>query len=277
MKLKRVLTALIGFPFVVALLVLGNNYVFDAICSIIALISMNEYIKCTSKKVKVIRWISYLCAGCVGIVPLLPTEAFHLVFGIGIPVLLLILFMHVIATNMKITFEDISYTLIGILYIFGFMVFLPLIYSNTFGKNAEHQMLGKALIWFVLTTAWGTDMLAYFIGMRFGKNRFSKVSPKKSVEGCIGGIIGAILFTLLFTFGFNYFLGYEISYIVMTVIAIVLSIIGQIGDFSASVIKRHFEIKDFSELFPGHGGMLDRIDSVMYIAPFAYLLLTICL
>ena len=72
-------------------------------------------------------------------------------------------------------------------------------------------------------------------------------------------------------------MGTEISYLTIGIISVVLSFVGQVGDFSASVIKRSFEIKDFSELFPGHGGMIDRIDSVMYIAPFAYLLLTNCL
>ena len=68
-------------------------------------------------------------------------------------------------------------------------------------------------------------------------------------------------------------MGLSISYLTIAVISAVLSVIGQVGDFAASVIKRHFEIKDYSNMFPGHGGMLDRIDSVMFIAPYAYLLL----
>ena len=109
--------------------------------------------------------------------------------------------------------------------------------------------------------------------MKFGKHKFSKVSPKKSIEGCVAGIFGAILTSLLYTLALNTFAGLSISYLTMGLICAVLSVVGQVGDFAASVIKRHFEVKDYSNIFPGHGGMLDRIDSVMFIAPFAYLLL----
>jgi len=90
----------------------------------------------------------------------------------------------------------------------------------------------------------------------------------------IAGKIGRVLFNLFFCLIFKKFGSYGLSYITTGVIALLLSIIGQVGDFSASVIKRYFNVKDFSELFPGHGGMIDRIDSVIFIAPFAYFLLT---
>ena len=170
---------------------------------------------------------------------------------------------------MKISFEQIVYTLFGIAYIVGFLIFIPLLYGY------EGKISGKLLIWLILCASWGTDVFAYYIGCKFGKHRFSKVSPKKSLEGCIGGAFGAVLLTLVFVYIYNTYLGCNISYVIMGIVACALSIIGQIGDFSASVIKRNFDIKDFSELFPGHGGMLDRIDSLMFIAPFAYLLFSI--
>ena len=89
--------------------------------------------------------------------------------------------------------------------------------------------------------------------------------------------MGAIIANLIFTIIINNYFNVEISYLFILIISVVLSIIGQIGDFAASSIKRYFEVKDFSELFPGHGGMIDRIDSVIFIAPFAYFLLTIFL
>ena len=82
---------------------------------------------------------------------------------------------------------------------------------------------------------------------------------------------------MLYTLVLNKVCGAEISYLIIGFASIILSVIGQIGDFSASVIKRYFEVKDFSNMFPGHGGMLDRIDSVMFIAPFAYLLFLVIL
>ena len=101
------------------------------------------------------------------------------------------------------------------------------------------------------------------------------ISPNKTVEGCVAGCIGAITLNLVYAYFLNKFGNFEISYVTVGTIALILSIIGQIGDFSASVIKRYFNVKDFSELFPGHGGMIDRIDSVIFIAPFAYFLFTI--
>lgn len=271
MSIKRVLTALIGFPIVVLVLVLGNKYIIDFLCAGIAGIAMYEFIKCVSKKAKVISWISYFSVACIALIHIIPSGIINMVIPFLIPILLAILFLHVIISNMKITFEDITYTLIGILYIFSFCVFLPL----TYGIDGE--ISGKILIWYIIFSAWGTDVFAYLIGKNFGKTKFSKVSPNKSVQGCLAGIAGATIINLIFTIVLNLCFGFEISYTIITIISIILSVIGQVGDFSASVIKRFFEVKDFSELFPGHGGMIDRIDSVMFIAPFAYLLLTVLL
>lgn len=273
MNVKRILTALIGFPIVVCVLAFGNKYIIDVILAVIALISMNEYIKCASNKAKVIPWISYLCVASIAFIHVVPLSVINFIATLGVPILLLILFFHVIVTNMKTTFKDISYTLIGILYVLCFIMFISLTYG------IEGNISGKILVWYIMFSAWGTDTFAYLFGksLGFGKTKFSKVSPNKSIEGCVAGAIGAVLVCLLYTFGINHYFGFEISYFMIAIISLVLSIVGQIGDFSASVIKRYFEVKDFSNLFPGHGGMLDRIDSVMFIAPFAYLLLTMFL
>lgn len=270
MNVKRILTALIGLPIVFCILVFGNKYMLDAILAVIAVISMNEYIKCSSKEANVVAWVSYLCVASIAFIHIVPSDVINFVATLGTPILLLVLFFHVIVTNMKITFKDISYTLIGILYILGFLMFLSLTYG------IEGKVSGKILVWYIMIAAWGTDTFAYLAGrtLGLGKTKFSKVSPNKSIEGCIAGTLGAIILCLIYTFGINKYFGLEISYGLITIISLVLSIVGQIGDFAASVIKRHFEVKDFSNLFPGHGGMLDRIDSVMFIAPFAYLLLT---
>lgn len=273
MNMKRILTALIGFPIVLCILIFGNKYILDVILAAIAIVAMNEYIKCASEKAKVISWVSYLCVASIAFIHIVPVSVINFIATLGTPILLLILFFHVIVTNMKITFKDISYTLIGILYILCFIMFFALTYG------AEGHISGKILIWYIVISSWGTDTSAYLFGktLGFGKTKFSKVSPNKSIEGCIAGLIGAVILCLIFTFGINQYFGLEISYLAIAIISLALSIIGQIGDFSASVIKRHFEVKDFSSLFPGHGGMLDRIDSLMFIAPFAYLLLTMFL
>ena len=134
---------------------------------------------------------------------------------------------------------------------------------------------GKILIWYAIFAAWGTDIFAYFVGRAFGKHKFSKVSPKKSIEGCIGGTIGSVVLMLIYTYFINKYLGMNYSYLFILGIGIILSLVGQIGDFAASTIKRFVDIKDYSNLIPGHGGMLDRIDSLIFLAPFAYALFTL--
>jgi len=267
MDFKRILTAIIGFPLVTIILILGNKYVIDIAIAIIAIIAMYEYTKCAeNKEIKIVSWIGYLILASISLIHIVPLKFLLYSTIIGLPILLLVLFLHVIISDMKITFKDISFTLIGVLYIFGFFVFLPIVYGM------EENISGKVLIWYILFAAWGTDVFAYIVGKRIGKTKFSKVSPNKSIEGCIAGIFGAMIGSILYTVCLNQIGGYEISYVVIGIMSCVLSVIGQIGDFSASVIKRYFDVKDFSNLFPGHGGMIDRIDSVMFIAPYAYVL-----
>ena len=165
---------------------------------------------------------------------------------------------------MKINIIDISVTLFGMAYVLVFFSFIALIR----GLNK-----GNLLVWYIFMAAWGTDILAYLVGKYLGKHKFSEISPKKTIEGCIGGLIGAILFVLVYTVFLNTVFNTNLNYILMTSYAIIWSILGQIGDFAASTIKRYTGIKDYSNLLPGHGGMLDRFDSVIFIAPFAYILL----
>ena len=150
------------------------------------------------------------------------------------------------------------------------MVFFTMFLALIFGMEK-----GRVLIWYALLSAWGSDVFAYLIGKYFGKHKFSKVSPKKSIEGCIGGTIGAVILMLIYTYVINKYFGMNYSYLFIAGIGIILSLIGQIGDFSASSIKRFVDIIDYSNLIPGHGGMLDRIDSLIFLAPFAYALFTL--
>ena len=263
---KRVSSALIGFPLVAAIMILGNKYVISIGFAIIAIISMNEYLLAVSKKSRPISWVAYLACALISLVCLIPQTMYSSVILGAIFTILLILFARVIITEMKNNFNDLAYTLVGIIYIPVFLSTIAML------RNLEH---GKILIWYVIFAGWATDVFAYAIGKRFGKHKFSKVSPKKSIEGCIAGTIGAIAVTLTYTYFINTYSAVEYSYIYIAIITLILSIVGQIGDFAASAIKRYVNIKDYSNLIPGHGGMLDRIDSIMFIAPFAYILLSL--
>ncbi|MBP5472165.1 MAG: phosphatidate cytidylyltransferase [Lachnospiraceae bacterium] len=130
------------------------------------------------------------------------------------------------------------------------------------------------LIWIVLITSWGCDTLAYCSGMLFGRHHpFGQLSPKKSTEGCIGGIIGSAVIGLLFgIFYVKRFLPVPYVEWRLALICGVGALMGMVGDLAASGIKRNNNIKDFGKLIPGHGGIMDRFDSMILCAPAAYIL-----
>lgn len=284
MSIKRLLTAIIGLPIIILICIFGNKYIVDVLIALVAIISLREYFKATSKEIKPISWIGYLLAACISLIHVVNLEIILIFLCIAIPSLLLILFLHIIISDMKINLKDVAFSFLGILYIISFTVFIPLIYgldgSKTVGIVSDGNLesftstaiSGKYLIWILVLTTWGSDIFAYLIGRYFGKHKFSKVSPNKTIEGCTAGIVGAIIITLIYTFCINKFSGLNLSYLAMGIIGFILSIIGQIGDFAASTIKRYFDIKDFGNAFPGHGGFIDRIDSVIFTAPFAFCL-----
>ena len=263
MDIKRITSGLLGFPLVVIVLLMRNKIVVDVALAIIALIAMNEYLNAVSRVSKPVKWISYISCLSIAFIHIIPIEYLKMIVTLFVPSILIILFTQVVVTEMKTSFKDISYTFIGIFYVVFFIMFVAAINGM---KN------GNILIWFALSAAWGTDVFAYLVGKKFGKHKFSKVSPKKSIEGCFGGTLGAVTLIFIFTYLSNRFWGMNFSYLYMGIVGIILSIIGQIGDFAASSIKRFVDIKDYSNLIPGHGGMLDRIDSLIFLAPFAYAL-----
>ena len=152
--------------------------------------------------------------------------------------------------------EDITSTLFGLLYVVFFSYHIVLI------DQSEHRIL----IWLVFLAAFGTDIMAYFTGMALGKHKLCpNLSPKKSVEGAVGGTLGSVVFCGLF----GYFLVDGMLW-QCVIIGLVGSIAAQLGDLSASAFKRQMGIKDYGNLIPGHGGILDRFDSVLFTAPLIY-------
>ena len=125
---------------------------------------------------------------------------------------------------------------------------------------------GEAMLWLMFIGTWASDSFAYFVGSKMGRQLLCEnISPKKTVEGFVGAVIGTTLVVFLighFFFGFNFLL--------MTPLGIALSIFGSLGDLVESTLKRYVNIKDSGRLIPGHGGVLDRFDSILFNAPLAY-------
>lgn len=261
---KRVASSVIGFPIVALLLLLGNQLTIDITFAIVAIICLKEFYSAfENKNIKPMKSIGYCMAILIAFLHVIPQDYIITYSKFVMPVIITILFIKIIITQMKVNLVDMAITLFSILYITGFLTFIPLT------RSLPH---GKLFIWYIFFVAWGTDTFAYLVGVKFGKHKFTSISPKKSIEGSIGGIIGATAICSLYTYYLNNFQGLNINYLYIIISGIVLSILSQIGDLSASSIKRFNNVKDFGNLIPGHGGILDRIDSVIFIAPWIYLI-----
>lgn len=154
--------------------------------------------------------------------------------------------------------EDALATITGIFYVVFFSFHMVLVDQS----GPETHLL----VWIVIFSAFGTDIFAYFSGVAFGKHKLCpKISPKKTIEGSIGGILGAILLCGLFGWIFV-----RPLFIHCLILGAMGGVITQFGDLTASIFKRHMGIKDYGKLIPGHGGIMDRFDSILFAAPMVY-------
>jgi len=181
-------------------------------------------------------------------------------------VAMLVIFMAIYVISFpRFTFESVAYAFTGFIYI---TIFLSSVYLI---RNLSN---GRFVFWLIFISAWICDTCAYFVGSNLGKRKLAPVlSPKKSVEGSIGGIIGSVIVGFLLGYVVEYKLcggaNHTIAYMIICAIG---AVVAQIGDLVASGIKRNHDIKDYGNLIPGHGGMLDRFDSVIFVAPVIYIL-----
>lgn len=184
------------------------------------------------------------------------------------------------------------------MFVIGFLVVLMFIYVLSYPKYKTEQILaaffgvfyvavmlsfiyqtrilpgGAYTVWLVFLCSWGCDTCAYCVGMLIGKHKMTpKLSPKKSWEGAVGGVVGAALLGIIYGLVFQNAMGTTTKEIFMiALICAVGAVISMIGDLTASAIKRNYEIKDYGKLIPGHGGILDRFDSVIFTAPIIFYL-----
>ena len=135
-----------------------------------------------------------------------------------------------------------------------------IVYVRDFGDN------GKYIYLLIFMGAWVTDIFAYFTGVFFGKHKLIEdVSPKKTIEGSIGGIVFCAISYVVLGLITDAFFGCQANLIFLAISGIIMAVIAQVGDLIMSVIKRHYGIKDYGKIFPGHGGMLDRFDSILAV------------
>ena len=263
----RIAVAIIGIPLLLFILIKGGVY-FYLLSVIITLIGQWEmYRMLELKGSKPNFWPGILLGQILLAIIFIGAQTYLLVLGI-------LTLMYFIGAEMfrndGSALLNVSGTMLGIIYptfFWGMLLYLRLYFPQLY--PAESDMGGMFII-IMFVTIWICDTFAYFFGMKFGKHRlFERVSPKKSWEGAVSGLIGAILVYLVVYF-------WQIIPITLTVALIsglIVGIIGQFGDLVESWFKRDAGVKDSSHLLPGHGGVLDRFDSVMFSAPLFLILL----
>ena len=268
---QRVITGAICAIVLVGALCLMNTIVFPIFVSALSVIAVWEIEKAVGLKNKLIMVLSLILSAAVPFIvhfkAVIPVAAFG-----GTYVVLILIFMLLEFETTK--FEQAItaiFASVCVPYSFSLMVVFRDINEHIAGYT---KIDGIYLLLFAFFSSWMTDTFAYFVGSMLGKHKLCpKISPKKSVEGAIGGVVGAVLLNVLLLFVFKKFFFTEetgLSYIAVIFLSIVLSIVSMFGDLAASTIKRNFGIKDFGKLLPGHGGIMDRFDSVLFVMPVLY-------
>lgn len=261
----RVLTAVVGIPVIILILLAPVRVMLIAliICSVIG---MYEFCGAVGllKRHKALCLFGLLGTAALPLCAYLePVQIMTCAF-----LYLVTLFVLMLFSNRQVRITDIAMLIMGLIYI-------PFLLSNLlFIKRLE---FGSIMVWLVFVGSFVTDSGAYFAGTLLGKHKLCpSISPKKTVEGAVGGVVvcglGFLLFALIVNLFFGGFLyGMRMSYGITFVLGVIVSVMAQVGDLTASLIKRQFGIKDFGNLFPGHGGMLDRCDSIVLAAPTIFL------
>ena len=251
---QRILTAIIGLVIVIPILLIGS-WPFIIFTYLLAMIALLELLKIKKKK----TWIfpSVLAILFQWTILLYATDIPFSIEPNRILILfVMLLLVYIVLSKNAFSFTEAGFILIASLYVtFGFYFVL------------EARMEGLNYLLFILFVIWTTDTGAYFFGRAFGKTKlWPEISPNKTVAGAVGGVLLAAITTIVFQFVYPF----SIGLLPILAVGISISIVGQVGDLVASAIKRHYNIKDFGYILPGHGGIMDRLDSLIFVLPYLH-------
>ncbi len=253
---QRILSATVAFIIFIPIVILGGIY-FNLAFYVLTLLGLREFMKIREKAKKFpdfIRLISYLMISLLYFYNTLNNNAnFYLDYRLISALFLVILLPVVLYHNEKVYNIKDAFYLLGGVFFLGFSMSLFYVY-----RSIDLKIM---IFLFLITII--TDSYAYFIGRLIGKNKLlENISPKKTWEGTIGG---SLVCTFVCTVYFTTVIDSNISPVLISTIILFLSIVGQLGDLFFSAIKRIYHEKDFSNIMPGHGGILDRLDSIIFV------------
>lgn len=278
----RVITAVVGLVVLALVLLTFNTPLFNLIIAVVALIAIHEVYNAMgfgkTERPMYLALVPYVLLIMLSDSPLARAWLMPCSF-----VLLLFYAIYLVVRNGVVSYTKAS----GLLLFSGIIVycFYSLIYLKQLLPVETYSYDAIFFILLILCFAWGGDTCAYFAGRAFGKHKLCpKVSPKKTVEGAIGGVLGTMVLGMVATFAYSIAAdrtamftrsNFGVSmYLIIAVLGMVAAVLGIYGDLFASVVKRQCGIKDYGTIFPGHGGILDRFDSVMFISPFVTMAVT---
>lgn len=256
---QRIISAIAALAIFMPLLIIGGNP-FAILVYAMASIAVYELLK--MRGISILSWEGGLALLLVWVI-LLPSGMLEQLPFEGLKekaiILAVLLFLsYTVIRKNRFTFDDAAFVILTVLYVgFGFHYLI------------ETRTAGLIYLVFVLFIIWGTDSGAYFVGKAMGKRKlWPEISPNKTVEGSVGGILIALVIALCFFL----FAPMEIPMLKLLLVTVILSAFGQIGDLAQSAFKRHYGVKDSGNIMPGHGGILDRCDSWLFVLPLVHLL-----
>lgn len=268
--LTRIVVALVFTPLFLAFLVFAPTLMVSGIVTIAAF----ELMRAVQVKNRLVCMSA--CAAAALIPPCYGLQIDSWAVKLVLMGLLLALFLTAVFTYGTDTAVRAEHVLFGL---FGGVLY-PVLMSSLVQlrmlRNDGRDPYGVFYVLLPVISAFLTDTGAYFFGMFFGKHRgIVPVSPKKSVEGFAGGLLSGVVFMTLYGFILNHFFALDANLLIMALYGLAGSFVTMLGDLSFSLIKRQYGIKDYGSLLPGHGGMLDRFDSMSFAAPTMWLLVTL--
>lgn len=257
----RLRSSIILMAITIPLLIWGGLPLF-LMLAVISHVGMMELYRVLKLQHTLLAYVSYAAALLYYMLVYLAQTKYVMALVIGYLVVLLAVY---VLTFPKFHADQVMGIFFGFFYV---AVLISYIYQTRMVES------GAWLVWLIFICSWGCDTMAYCTGILIGKHKMAPIlSPKKSVEGAVGGVLGAMLIGVIYTLIFqSHMTIFARPVISVAILACVGSLISMIGDLAASAIKRNHEIKDYGTLIPGHGGILDRFDSVIFTAPIVYYL-----
>lgn len=263
---QRIVTAIIMIAIVLPILIYGKLpfIILGILLTLVAtqeMIDMKETVTKTPVEVKVFTMLATLMIVFSSFSFKVLSFTNTLTFGLGTMSLFLFILLLAVIVRKEFTVNDAGYYLLTIFYV-----------GSTFHSMLFIRFLGLSLFLFMVLVVAITDSGAYFIGRKFGKRKLApRISPNKTLEGSVGGTISGVIVGVIF----GVVTGLSTNVMTLLLMSLVVAIVAQFGDLVASSMKREYGIKDFGKLFPGHGGVLDRLDSHLYASLALYILINV--